>query len=140
MKWETVLPRVRRLLAVDAPLAIVTAVAGAQPWSTNITDIFVRYSVMQDFQPYDIVVELHQRDLFASAGERTLPVEPFTRTVEQYVAAMHSTAGFPRERMGEERVAAFDREVTELVLPFATDGLLELTASARVVWGLPGTG
>jgi hypothetical protein len=62
----------------------------------------------------------------------------FTRTVDEYIEALHATAGLARERMGPENAAAFDGEVRAIVAPYAADGVLRLEASAHVVWGSPG--
>jgi hypothetical protein len=41
--------------------------------------------------------------------------------------------------MTAEAAAAFDREVTALVVPYAVGGVLELAVAGVVIWGLPGS-
>ena len=38
-----------------------------------------------------------------------------------------------------ELAAGFDAELTELMLPFATDGMLELSLVSQLTWGAPRT-
>lgn len=137
MDWEVVLSKIGAALAPGAHLAIVGAKHDA-PWLERELDPIVRYSAMQDFQRYDLVEELAARGLFTKAGERTLGPMAFTRTVDEYVAGLHATAGLARERMGESNARAFDDAVRGIVEPHVVDGVLRLEASAHVVWGAPG--
>ena len=137
MDWDIVLPRLRDALAPGAVLAIVSVVTEPPPWSEGLQQIVPHYSAMQDFVRFDLVDELVQRRLFAVTAEAT-GLEPFERTVDEYIAALHATAGLARERMGEESALAFDADVRSIVAPFVEAGVLRLMASARVVWGVPG--
>ncbi|TAK71000.1 MAG: class I SAM-dependent methyltransferase [Dehalococcoidia bacterium] len=137
MNWEIVLPRLRHALAPDAPLAIVSAVAGERPWSSGLSAIIPKYSAIKDFKRYVLVEELEARSLFEVTGATTVGPEPYERTTDEYIIALHATAGLARERMAPGAASAFDEEVLRLVEPFAEDGLLQLTASADVAWGTP---
>ena len=137
MEWETVLPRLCGALAPGALLAIVSAGAEQPPWWPDLMAFIPRYSVMQDFEPFILIDELTRRHLFERLGEDTAGPEPFERTVDEYIDALHATAGLPRERMGPESSEAFDRAVRRVIAPFAVDGILHLAASATVAWGTP---
>ena len=55
--------------------------------------------------------------------------------VADYIEQFHSTASLARELMPAGEAAAFDRAVAGLVLPYTTDGLLDLPVTADVTWG-----
>ena len=137
MEWEIVLPKLSRALAPGAPLAIVSAGAQQPPWADALWEIIKRYSTMQDFEQYNLLDQLTRRHLFDPLGEDAVGPEPYERTVDEYIDALHATASFPRERMEPEKADAFDVAVRRLVEPFADGGILHLAASARVEWGLP---
>jgi SAM-dependent methyltransferase len=137
MDWDVVLPKVRVTLAPGAHLAIVSARC-EPPWSGELLRPIRRYSAMQDFQRYDLIEELAARGVFAKLGEATAGPLPFTRTVDDYVEGLHASAGLARDRMGAENARAFDEQARIIVAPYASEGVLNLEASAHVVWGTPG--
>ena len=137
MDWDVVLPRLARALAADAVLAIVTAVMSPPLWSEELRPIIARHSVMQDFQPYEIGDELLRLGLFRRDGDAMIGRRPFTRTLDEYVEALHATAGMPRERMRDDDARAFDEAVTAIASKYVERGVLEFEASARVIWGRP---
>jgi hypothetical protein len=139
MEWGVVLRRVAEALAPDAPFAIASAQLAPIPWNDGLMAIIGRYSVMQDFEPYDFIAMLREQELLSLEGDESVGDEPFARTIDEYIASLHATAGMPSERMVASNAAAFDDEVRQLVTPFAPDGTLRLRASARIVWGRPPT-
>src|SRR5207237_9674211 len=98
--------------------------------------IIPRYSGMQDFEPFNLIDERARRRLYEPLGEDTIGPETFDRSVDDYIDALHATAGFPRERMEPEIARQFDVAVRRVVEPFADRGILHLNASAKVKWGL----
>jgi SAM-dependent methyltransferase len=137
MDWERVLPALARALAPGAPLALVDADGSDVPWRTELEKIIPRYSVMQDFEPYELTELLVQRGLFRELGRASVGAQPFEQSIDELLAGLHSTAGFVRERMGEDRARAFDDEVRRAVRPHVTNGALHVATAARVVWGQP---
>lgn len=137
MDWERVLPAIRRSLAPGAHLALVSAGEMSGLWQEEINTLISRYSVMQEFEPYEIVEELEARRLFRTLGETIVGDAPYERTVDAFIEAFHARAGFVRARMGPEGTRAFDEEVHCAVDPYATDGILQLSATAHVTWGEP---
>ena len=61
----------------------------------------------------------------------------FRQSVEDFIAAQHSTATWARAAMGETLAEAFDRELEALLRPHAPDGLLTLELVSELVWGAP---
>lgn len=137
MDWETTLPRVGDSLAPAAVLAIVHAVIPPVPWSEAMKDLFSRYSVITNSVPHDLIEELESRGLFKRVDKATLGPERFVRTTDEYIDALHATAGLPRQRMGREQASAFDNDARALVSRYSPGNRLELEASAEVVWGTP---
>ncbi len=61
MQWETVLPRVRVALDRGAHLALVSAITAPTPWSSPLSVAIARYSVMREFERYDLLEVLEGR-------------------------------------------------------------------------------
>ncbi len=135
--WDVTLPRIAAALRPGAVLAVVHAVIPRMPWSDDVAALFRRYSVIQNPNSVDLIEELESRDLLRVTGRTTLGPEPYPRTLDDYIQAMHATASLPRSRMGETRARAFDAEVRALVASHAPAGVLTLDASAEIVWGRP---
>jgi SAM-dependent methyltransferase len=138
MDWDLVLPRVARALSPAASLVLVSkTLVPAPPWQASLSAVIARYSVIRDFEPFgldDVASGLAARGLFRQGGAIDLEPTVYEQPVEDYISALHSTAGMPRERMGAMSTP-FDREVRALVEPHAVDGRLRLGAAARVIWG-----
>lgn len=138
MQWDVLMPRLRALLVPGGVLALVDRGTQPEPWRPAMQALFPRYSTNRDFQPYELVDELVQRNLFTPLGEAsTEPVE-LRQPIAAYVESFHSRNGLSRDRMAPAEAAAFDRALTELVAPHAQDGELVLRVAGRVRWGLPG--
>jgi SAM-dependent methyltransferase len=141
MDWEVALPRLHDTLRPGAWLAIVQ-----RGWGTGApeeTELLRRYSVIQDYQPYDLGRELVTRGLFRGQDHVRF-AGTWRPTIEEYVESRHSQAGCAREPMGADRAAEFDRELTDLLRRLATDGRLrtrgahlDLPFTAQVGWGRP---
>ncbi|MGI8486528.1 MAG: methyltransferase domain-containing protein [Thermomicrobiales bacterium] len=137
MEWDVVLPRITDSLAVDGSLAIVELEQDASPWSDGISGICGKYSTNQEFRPYKVVDELVQRELFVTVGSVATETIVFTLSVSDYVESFHARNGFSRDRMTAAAGETFDRDITSLVEPYATDGMVELQIRGSVVWGQP---
>lgn len=137
MDWRIILPRFRKLLAPGGVLAIVGRQVAPSPWAAALQEIITRFSTNRAYQPYNLVDELAQRDLFTTHGEESTPPIEMQQPVAEYVESFHSRNGFSRDRMTAEQASDFDEEATRLVMPFATDGMVTFQLTARVVYGLP---
>ncbi|TMC12171.1 MAG: class I SAM-dependent methyltransferase [Chloroflexi bacterium] len=145
MEWGVALPRLHDALHPGAWLAIVH-----RDWGTGTeeeSELIPRYSTLQDYQPYDLGRELVTRGLFTGAGHLRF-AGTWHPTIEEYVEARHSQAGFARDRMGPARAADFDAELTTLLQHLVTAGRvrtrpddggdrLVLRVVAQVGWGRP---
>ncbi len=60
-----------------------------------------------------------------------------TQSVEDFVECQHSRETFARKAMGEELARAYDRELSELLMPYTTNGKLSFTVECGLTLGLP---
>jgi SAM-dependent methyltransferase len=137
MNWEAVLPLVARHLAPGAVLAIVGARDVPGPWADGIREIAARYSVIRNWESADLIGLLESRALFKAIDKQLLEPEPYTRTVDEFIAAAHATSGLAAERMTPEQVIAFRTEMRALLTPYASDGVLQLASYVEADWGTP---
>ena len=137
MPWGVIMPRLGAMLVSGGVLALIGRGSAPEPWRDAMPALFGRFSTNRDFQPYDLVDELVRRNLFTRLGEATTEPVEARQSVASYVESFHSRNGFSRDRMRAEDAAAFDRELTDLVLPFAVDGLVHTRVMGRVIWGIP---
>ena len=137
MEWNIVLPRFHQILTEGGYLAIVEHETLPDPWYLALREIIPHYTTNKDFQPYDLIDELEQRDLFQKMGEKsTLPV-PFVQSVDDYIESFHSRNGFSRDRMEPAQADAFDREARRILLRSHSDGVMSLQVVASIKWGVP---
>lgn len=136
-EWSIALPRLADSLAEGAVLALVDRVRRPRPWWDELHELIRRGSTNRDFAPYDLVDELSRRGLFTELGRETTAPEPFEQPVADHVESLHSRNGFSRQRMAPDAARRFDRDLTELVTPFAEGGLLRQAVAASIVWGVP---
>ena len=137
MEWSVVMPRFRAMLTPNGVLALVNDHIAATPWQRPLQQIIDRYSTNRRYRPYDLVTELESRGLFQPLGRHHSAPMVVTHPVADYVESFHARNGFSRDRMSPEAAAAFDREATAVVRPFARDGQVTLRVTGEVVWGLP---
>jgi SAM-dependent methyltransferase len=143
MDREVVLPRLHDAMRPGAWLAIVH-----RNWGTGApeeTELLRTYSTIRDFEPHDLGRELVSRGLLDARGYLRF-AGAWRPTIEEYVQSRHSQAGFARERMGADRTAEFDHELTTLLRRLVTEGRLRTTGGgarldlqvvAEVGWGRP---
>lgn len=135
MRWDVLLPRPRRLLAPGGPIAIAGRGTTPEPWREGLQALFPRYSTNRDFRPYNLLDELVQRRLYTCTPHAATPHSGRGTPTD----GRHSRIGLSRDRLSAEAAEAFDRAVSDLVAPFATDGVLTLQSVSRVSWGLAHT-
>ncbi len=138
MDWGVLLPRLADVLAPDARLAVVTSSAGrGTPWRAAEDAIIPQWSVMPDYQGYDLPNMLVDRDLWTLDERVEFGPVSFEQTVEEYIEHFHSTSGFRREAMGDERARQFDELIRGLVEPHAEDGRIDLDVVGMAAFGRP---
>jgi ubiquinone/menaquinone biosynthesis C-methylase UbiE len=136
LDWQVVLPRFAQMLTPHGLLAVLGADQLPNPWNDDLRSIIQRYSVIPNWQTFDLIKELEGRGLFRQVGARRTEPVPFRQTLDEYIESFHGRASFPRERMTAEAAAAFDNEVRALVSRFCPE-TVELQLVTEVVWGTP---
>ena len=138
MRWRETLGRLAAVMTDGALLAIGGHGHQDPP---GLEEIIVRYSRSPDYDPrFRLVDALALTGLFEPVGEAATAPTPFRQRTEDYIEYLHSTSSLAREWMDPAEAAAFDREVADVVAPFATDGWLDLPVTARFSWGTVNAG
>ncbi|GLZ81857.1 hypothetical protein Afil01_66640 [Actinorhabdospora filicis] len=141
LHWMDLAPLMARLDAVLAPgaqLAIVEHGARDAPWRERLDAVIERYSRNPDHDPAFSVVNVLGETFRRAGMAETRPV-PFRQPVADFVEGLHSTSALAREHMDARESDAFGREVAEAVGPWIRDGVLDMTVTATVTWGVPAT-
>ena len=139
-EWSLAFPRFRSLLAPTGVLALVHRQTLPMPWSADLRTLREQFSTHQSHPSVDVVEELEKRQWFQKQGEQATAPVPFVQTIDDFLKGLHARSSCTRERMGEDQAAAFDQQVSHLLLSFHHDGLLPLQVIGTVTWGQPGTG
>jgi SAM-dependent methyltransferase len=139
MHLDVVLPRIGDVLGAQGLFAVVLG-GGSRavnvPWAAELNALVPKYSVMQDWAPYDVVKEISKRGLFEVTELFSTRPFRFRQSIKNYVAQFHSQAGFAEDRMGAKAARDFDDAIRHLVRPFAKlDGMLELELVVDVAFG-----
>jgi SAM-dependent methyltransferase len=137
LDWYRVLPAIRVTLAPHGRLVVLDRRLDTVPWGKALQPLIPLYSTNRDFQPYDLLEELAQRQLFHPEGRATTTPVLFSQAVDDYAASWHSRNGFSRDRMSASRALEFDARVRELVMPYAQEGFLCYEVQVEVAWGVP---
>ncbi len=126
--WDR-LPELPRLTAVGR-------IEHPSAWTGDLRTLIPQYSTNRDFVPYDALDSLAQAKRFTERGSARLPATPFTQTITDYIASIHSRNGFSPARMTNEARAAFDAAARAVLAPHA-DGKERLTfgVGAMLRWG-----
>ena len=142
MNWAALFPRLCQMLAPNGRLAILT-----RGWGTGTseeTDIFARYSTIQNFKATSLVEELSRRHLFEPEEQVRIKPVAWTPTVEEYIACRHSHSGFSLDRMDEHNAATFDQALGRLLQRLVDEERIEMQnqrlqmeVRATVHWGRP---
>jgi ubiquinone/menaquinone biosynthesis C-methylase UbiE len=136
MSWPQTLPRVAARMTAHAFLAIVEHGPHDLPWRRELTGIIARHSRSPGYdQGFSLADALSETGLFALAGRASTEPVLFRQPVHEYVEQFHSTASLARELMPAEESAAFGQAISDLVRPYAVDGVLESAIVADVAWG-----
>jgi hypothetical protein len=132
------MPRLARLLAPGAYLAVVgRSPAVRPPWFDEVQTLIVRYTTNHEYQPYSLIAELEQRDLFEQCGVQLTEAVPFQQSVDSYIESIHSRNGFSRDRMTHRAAAEFDAGVRRVLEKRCPDGTIQFDMIARIIFGRP---
>jgi trans-aconitate methyltransferase len=132
------LSRLAPAMAGHAFLAVVEHGYREVPWRADLTEVIVRHSRSSGYDSrFRLADALADEGLLDVAGlATTAPVRLHQRTAD-YIEQFHSTASLAREWMSAPEAAAFDAAVTEVVRPYARDGVLTMDIVAHITWGTP---
>lgn len=141
MSWPLTLPHVATAMTPGAYLTVVEHGPRDAPWRPGLLEVIRRHSRHRSYDAdFSLVDALAASGLWAETGRARTAAVPFRQRAADYIEALHSTSGLARELMPAEEAAAFDRAVTDLVLPYTDEGMLELTVVADLAWGRITTG
>ena len=136
-EWGTALPRLARVLARDAPLALVH-----REWllgeRERLAPVYDRHSWNDDFEPLDPVEELERRGLFVRRGAHKTQPERWRPSLDEIVHGHFSMSGFPPDRVRDRDGFVADlRAALAETLRAGPDGRYDLEVTATIVWGRP---
>ncbi|MBX5449674.1 class I SAM-dependent methyltransferase [Thermogemmatispora sp.] len=134
MDWKQVLPRLARVLTPRGLLAILN-VQQAMPWQQAYRQIRRRFAGGFPALKPNLVAEFERYGLFRLLGERQTAPLLMRQSIEEYIAAQYAYSSLAG--LDSEQRASFEREMRELLRPFASGGLLSFEVTATVAWGKP---
>ena len=141
LHWMSWKPTLARLLAVMTPNAFLAVVEHGHhdlPWGAELTEVITRHSRNPGYDPgFSLVDALAAGGLLEITGRAVTAPVPFRQSLASYVEHFHSTASLAREWMQADESAAFDLAITDVVAPYASGGMLEMTVVAHLTWGRP---
>jgi hypothetical protein len=121
-------------------LALVETREEPNEWDKAITPIRARFSMNQDFQPYNMLTianELESRGLFERTGIVEAAPVLFRQSIDEWIESVHATNGFSRDRMGDALSAQVDQHLRAAIEPHCPTGDVVQWIGARVIFGKP---
>ena len=138
MDWARLMPRLARLFAPGAYLAVVERSPEVRPaWFDEVLTLIARYSTNRDYQPYSLIEELQQRGVFEQSGVNLIEAAHFEQSFDSYIESIHSRNGFSRDRMTHQAAADFDAAVRQVLLNRCPDGTVQFDVVGRIIFGRP---
>jgi len=142
MDWAVVMPRFAQMLSPEGFLAIVFEHASGppEPYSAEIGHLIMESLTNRGIrhrEPFDLIEELLERDLFVVTGEgMTEPVFQ-KQHVDDFVESIHARTNFSRERMGADSATDFDSRAKKILHTAYPTGSFVMSVQMKVVWGMP---
>ncbi len=137
MDWDVVFARFAQALSQEGYVVITGRNEVNLPWQAELVELIPRYSLIRNFERFNLADELQKRDLFELVGSQLTQPESNLQSVEDYIGSWHSRSSFPLDVMKPEDALAFDNALREMVASYASDGMLELSTQADLTWGRP---
>ncbi|TMC67891.1 MAG: methyltransferase domain-containing protein [Chloroflexi bacterium] len=136
MDHGIVMPRFHDALAPGGRL-VATDIDWVYPpaWRDALVGIIKRYSPVKSPFVTDLFGDLVQRGLFERAGFQRTSLVPVELSIEDFVAALHSTSSLSQVTLGD-RASAFADEVRALFARLQEDPV-RFAVAGNVVWGRP---
>lgn len=137
MDWDVVFPKFADHLAPNGVVALVGRSEKPPAWQEGLMALIKRYSLYQNYVPYNLGELLQERKRFTVQGEAYTPYHDSTQSVDDYVASFHSRGSLSPDALPEDHVATFDQQLRALIEPYAENGHLALQTRAKITWGYP---
>jgi SAM-dependent methyltransferase len=137
LDWQVTFARFRQILTPNGYVALVSRAGLPAPWDESIGKLIRQYSLMQNYQSYDLAAELEKGSFFHLLGEKQTAPVTFQQSVEDYIGALHSAASLSTKDMLPDDVREFDQQVREIVTPYSSGGFITQQTTAHVQWGKP---
>ena len=135
-RWTQVLAVISQDDMAPAPCGQAAWVEFLERWLSRMAERTP--GVRKPYDPGAFFTEGSRHEDWIDIQGRETFAHTWRQPLEQFVIGNHSRATWSRSAMGE-LAAGFDAELTELMLPFATDGMLELSLVSQLTWGAPRT-
>jgi len=116
----------------DEPAA---APCGDDAWTAFLTRWIARVGGCYD--PAGAAAEAGRHEAWMDIAGRREFRFMVRQSLAEFIRGQHSRATWSRAVMGEALAAEFDRELDDLLRPFAADGQLELAMVSTLTWGAP---
>ena len=138
MDWARLMPRLARLLAPGAYVALIGRSPEVRPpWFDDVQILIERYTTNRDYQPYSLIEELQQRGVFEQSGVKLIEAVHFEQSFDSYIESIHSRNGFSRDRMTHQAAADFDAAVRQVLINRCPDGTVQFDLVGRIIFGRP---
>lgn len=129
------------LLAIISQNDLAPAPCGEELWLEFLQRWLIRMAertpgVRKPYDPAGFLAEGTRHEVWMDIAGRATFAHAWRQPLEEFVLGNHSRATWSRAAMGELAVE-FDAELTALMQPFATDGVLELQMVSELTWGPP---
>jgi SAM-dependent methyltransferase len=143
MDHSIVFPRLASAVTDDHVFAVVDGDGALEPpWQAPWDDFLRRwiYRLTGELYEPDRTDTPHARRISQYRswvevhGETDCTGRPITQSIASFVACQHSRDTFAPGKLGD-RMDDFDRELTELLTPYAEQGHVRYAVRTRVTWG-----
>ena len=140
MDHAVVFPKLACVLETDGVLATIEGDRPHQApweaaWMVFLRRWLERVGLKYDEGAFGNAIAAHEGWMDITGREAF--VFDYRQNVSDFVTCQHSRATWTVDQLGEAVAAEFDRELTELLTPFAGDGQLEFSVQTNLVWGTP---
>lgn len=134
--WSQTLGRLPAAISDQAVLALADYELCEAPWQDQLAQVIAQFSRSTNHDPhFDIGQALEATGHYEPLGAVTTAPTRFRQRVGDYIEQFHSTASLARELMSAHESESFDRQLTNMVAPYAHNDKLQLHVQATVRWG-----
>jgi hypothetical protein len=135
LDWDIAFPRFREMLTPNGVVAVLSRGELPTIWHDRLRDLIARFSLVQNYEPFDLIEELEKRKLFRPLGDTTTLSVTSSQSISDYINSFHSRTSLSLKDMPPEDAFEFDRQLAEIVIPYSENGFVELQTEARITWG-----